>query len=343
MKVKTNEIAHLWARGTDKSLTCTSSCEVNGNIFVSYSTPIARRLEHGGKVAFIVDARFFSTTTRKHQALVSRATSNELVFPITEEVARELRLYPELRTFYARTSSIVEKINPAHLLAAYRERARALVATNHKTALQDARAVLEARDLYRYASNVSEFFGADTCEIEQSILDGDARVIEPLVTDALRIVAEHEAKIEARRARAAEERERLYARRAAERAAEQERRKQNDIEARALFLSTGEMPKEYYHSLPDAVRVNGFAIATIHGATISLRDEINAHAVALVLDAIERGDNIGWNAGAQIYALGYGTFSLSLNDERLVCGCHSILREEIAAIAPELRRALAAL
>ena len=78
MRVKTNEIAEIWARGTDKSLRCTSSCEVNGNIFISYSTPIARRLEHNGKIAFVVDTRFFSMSTRKHQALVSRATSNEL-------------------------------------------------------------------------------------------------------------------------------------------------------------------------------------------------------------------------------------------------------------------------
>ena len=78
MRVKTNEIARLWAQGTQGNLTCTSSCSVQGDLFVSYSTPIARRFERDGKVAFIVDARFLSMSTRKHQALVSRATSNEL-------------------------------------------------------------------------------------------------------------------------------------------------------------------------------------------------------------------------------------------------------------------------
>lgn len=81
---KSNEIAHVWANQGAPMGRCPSSMSFDGDAFRSYSTVIARRIRHKGKVAYVLDEASFSVTTSQHQGAVRHALADhpEKVFHV---------------------------------------------------------------------------------------------------------------------------------------------------------------------------------------------------------------------------------------------------------------------
>ena len=66
------EIAHIWANQGSTFGRCPSSMTFDGDKFYSYSTVIANRIRHKGKIAYILDGATFSSATSGHQSHVRR-------------------------------------------------------------------------------------------------------------------------------------------------------------------------------------------------------------------------------------------------------------------------------
>lgn len=92
---KSDEIAHAWFHGLSPVGTCSANMSFDGPLFLSYSTGLARKIEHKGKRAVVINDRSFSITTSKHQSMLRRAIpSDAIVIHVNGEQGTSLNASP---------------------------------------------------------------------------------------------------------------------------------------------------------------------------------------------------------------------------------------------------------
>lgn len=77
-KFDSSEIAHIWANQSAPYGRSSSALSFDGPLLNSYTTTIARLVEHKGKKAVVINDRSFSVTTTKHQSRMYRAIPQDL-------------------------------------------------------------------------------------------------------------------------------------------------------------------------------------------------------------------------------------------------------------------------
>lgn len=137
------EIAHVWAHQSAPHGKSPGNCSFNGNVIYSYSTAMARHIEHKGKRAIIRNDTSYSNSTARVQHRIRMAISDcALVFPVTGQGYNvDLRFSPnELFTYYiesaakqetqSRLPRIKQTTRDSHKAQAarYLEQAKAVVA-----------------------------------------------------------------------------------------------------------------------------------------------------------------------------------------------------------------------
>lgn len=90
---KTSEIAHAWFHGLAPHGKSSSAMSFDGALIRSYGTGIARKVEHKGKQAVIINDSSFSVTTSAHQGRMRGAIPLEAArFHVSEAMGASLNL-----------------------------------------------------------------------------------------------------------------------------------------------------------------------------------------------------------------------------------------------------------
>jgi len=345
-----DEIAHVWAHSLAPSGRSPGNASFGGDAFRSYATVIARRIEHNGRTAFILDRASFSITTSKIQGRVWRAVPpDELGLTKTFHIyagerGQSLYFTPQtLRDFYVNESKEIETREPSRL------------------ARLRASQYLEATASLRKAVEVCEFFGLPFLGISRQIDKREARNAEAaqLVKDAADA-----------RERAKELKRKKDAKAQAERNVKMAEEYLTDPAAKPIFnidekdgalamLSAGLREKflakvkavnagafDAWHNgadvrlpydCPVLLRVespvgdddpthDGKEMVTSKGARIPLADAKRAFLFVSKVRAI------GWHKNGETFAIG-GYWLDAVNDAGVVAGCHRLTWAEIERFA----------
>lgn len=78
---KSDEIPHIWMHQSAPYGRSASALSFNGPALLSYSTEIARLIEHKGRRAIVINERSFSISTSKHQTWMRQALLPESELP----------------------------------------------------------------------------------------------------------------------------------------------------------------------------------------------------------------------------------------------------------------------
>ncbi len=109
MKTTSKEIAHIWANKSAPYGKSPGAVSFDGPVIRSYSTAIARHIEHKGKPAIIYNATSYSVSTTKHQGRIRMAIHghNVPVFRVDgQRQGTDLRLSgDELFTHYLESAA----------------------------------------------------------------------------------------------------------------------------------------------------------------------------------------------------------------------------------------------
>lgn len=140
-----NEIAHVWAHKSASYGKSPGNLSFRGDVIYSYSTAMARHIEHKGKTAVIYNATSYSVTTAKAQGRIRSAIHGEHVFHVTgQPYGTKLRFTGnELFAFYLDCAAKQEK-------AALLPRIRQTTRDSHKA---------QAASFLEDAKRVAEFYG----------------------------------------------------------------------------------------------------------------------------------------------------------------------------------------
>lgn len=146
---KSSELAHVWANESAPSGRCPSSMSFQGDAFYSYSTVIARRIRHKGKVAYLLDNATFSSTTSQHQGAVRHAIRDaEKVFGV-----------------YAHRYNQSLDWSPAEIRDHYIGNYKTIKGKTSRYAFKRADYLLDAYSNLEKAIEVCEFFGLATSKL----------------------------------------------------------------------------------------------------------------------------------------------------------------------------------
>lgn len=324
--------AHVWAQRTqDYGRNASGSMSFRGSVAYSYRTPVANIVEdvHGASVALFT-SNPYSATTSKHVPKYRRATGHLGAFVVPFVLASDM---PGDR---ARE----HKANETHLHAEYnRERDALMRCPADSYRLRDNSA--EYRDdvnagparpygvLYALYAERCRYAAAFGFEVPAHDWQADAAAIiarrDRLLNDPKR---------EAKRAKAAEARERA-----------EQRRKEKEAEARRianlesaervrLWLTGAEVALRYHdveYSAGHLVRIRGDVVQTTGGAECPLADAMRALRVwRLAVDANAlpwaRDDYAGQDLDTR---LGHFTLDRIEADGSVRAGCHTFRRAEI--------------
>lgn len=140
-----NEIAHIWAHKSASYGKSPGNLSFRGDVIYSYSTAMARHIEHKGKTGIIYNDTRYSVTTAKSQRRIRMAIHGENVFHVSGQPYNcELRFTgDELFAYYVQEAA---KANAASIAPRIRQTTR----DGHKA---QASAYLEQ------AKRVAEFYG----------------------------------------------------------------------------------------------------------------------------------------------------------------------------------------
>jgi hypothetical protein len=75
---QSKELAHAWMHGLSPHGKAPANMSFDGPVLYSYNTAIARKLEHKGKTAVLINDRSFSISTSKHQGWMRQAIPHEV-------------------------------------------------------------------------------------------------------------------------------------------------------------------------------------------------------------------------------------------------------------------------
>lgn len=107
-----DEIAHIWAHRSAPHGKSPGAVSFNGDVIYSYSTAMARHIEHKGKAAIILNVGSYSVSTSKHQWRIRAALLPMVpVFRVDGQgMGTELRLSgKELFSYYLAEAANAEK------------------------------------------------------------------------------------------------------------------------------------------------------------------------------------------------------------------------------------------
>lgn len=244
---RTEEIPHLWAHKQAKEGRAPSNLSFDGATIFSYSTAIARHIEHKGKSAIVINDRSFSNSTTKHQGMMRRAIPSGIpLFYIAE--SRGARL----------SQGGLELFNYAVESAA--TAAQGANATRQGT---QKRASLEAQQCtwLERAKQVSDFFGLRRKVDEKTI----TRLAITRATAEKKAEKERKAKEEAQRIKYATAFESWLA------------------GGNAEYNPAHNLSDDYFpaHNFPVAFRVESEELVSTLGARVPLNDARRAYRFAV--------------------------------------------------------------
>lgn len=153
-----HEIAHVWANQSAPQGKSPGTMSFNGPVIYSYSTAMARHVEHKGKRAIIYNATSYSNTTAKHQGRIWQAIRHNEGMPVFRvdgmPYQTDLRFTPdELFTHFLKKSA-------GHLKDAETPRIRPHTIEAHKG---------RAAHALEQAQHVADFYGLRKKVDSQSI------------------------------------------------------------------------------------------------------------------------------------------------------------------------------
>lgn len=335
-----DEIAHIWAHASAPRGKSPGNASFEGDAFYSYATVIARRIQHKGKTAYILDRASFSISTSKIQGRVACAIPDtEKTFRIDNgERGQRLDWTPQkLRDFYIAESEKAETLPPSRY-----EKKRAEQYTRATSYLVDARAVCE-------------FFGLGVLALSRKIDKRNA--LNDQAAEIIKTAGEkREAAKLAKEKREAKERLEKNIAYCEEYIANPKGEPIYDAESRrvpenfppellAKFLAkvkennkaaldrwrAGESIRLPYEC-PVMLRVefdppNGLSeMVTSKGARVPLADAERTFHFVIKLRAK------GWNRNGETHAI--GPYQLdAVNDQGVIAGCHRVSWEEIERFA----------
>lgn len=341
---KSNELAHVWANQGAPMGRCASSMSFDGDAFSSYSTVIARRIRHKGKVAYVIDRASFSVTTSQHQNAVAHA--------LHQHPEKQFRINSGRRGQYL-------DFTPAKLRDVY------LAEFNYKPTDYNGKPVEPSRFEHKRAEaflskvaslesaiEVCDYFGLPASKLKQKLGALRGEIIEQT-----KIVEAHTAKLRQRRN-------------------EKEVRQRAAREARAISLAeailrgeeklTDYWTESYLDSRPDliaavnALRIakdkaeieawqGGYSNQANHRWPAMLRAEmpegsneqqlVTSKGARVPLTDAERSFRFcmkvrarGWHRNGDRHAVGMYQLD-AVNEQGVVAGCHRIAWDEIERFA----------
>lgn len=165
------EIAHIWAHRGAPYGRSPGNLSFDGDAIKSYATVIGRRINHRGRVAYVLDRASFSVSTSKSQGRVACAIpETEKVFTVhIGKRGQYLDFTPAtLAAHYEKTAREMAEEMPSRYARIRAEQWRGVTAQ-----LQQAREVLQ-------------FFGYSTARLDKKIaarVAGDATAAETLLRE----------------------------------------------------------------------------------------------------------------------------------------------------------------
>lgn len=236
-----HEIAHIWAHKAAPYGKSPGAVSFDGPVIRSYSTAIARHVEHKGKAAVIYNATSYSVSTSKHQGRIWMAIRHNEGMPVFrvdgQEMGADLRFTgDELFTYYVKKAA-------QHLRDTEQPRIRPHTVEAHKG---------RAAQALEQAQAVASFYG-----LRRKI---DAKAVERL--------AAAKARAEKKEQREREKRD----------AAERLRQEEN---YKAWICGDGQEWNFDARLFPVAFRVEGDELVSTLGARVPLRAARIAYRFAL--------------------------------------------------------------
>lgn len=334
--------AHIWAQRTqDYGCNSGRSMSFRGSVAYSYRTPVANIVEdaHGGSVVLFTSNTYSLTTSGKHMPAYRRAAGHRSAFVVPFVLASDMPGDRERE----------HKANATYLHAQYnRERDALMRCPADSWRLEDydsghPRASRPHEQLYALYAERRRYAAAFGLEVPEHNWQADAAAIiarrDRLLNDPKR---------EAKRAKAAEARERA-----------EQRRKEKEAEARRVAnLESAERVRQWLAGADVAlhyqdvdyvaghlVRIRGDVVQTTGGAECPLPQAIRALRVwraAVDANALPwaRGDYAAQDAET---VLGHFKLDRIESDGTVHAGCHTFRRpelerlESLIAAMPEVR------
>lgn len=294
---KSEEIAHIWAHQSAPYGKSPGAVSFDGPVISSYSTAIARHIEHKGKRAIIYNATSYSVTTSAHQGRIRAALPHDVTIfrVIRMERGTDLRFTgEELFEHYVQCATLQEQQSRL-------PRIKQTTRDSHKA---QASAFLED------AKRVAEFFGLRKRVDEKTIA---------------RFASAKER--EEKRARIAEEKR--NAERRAEQLAQYESWKAGIASAHGfdarLFPVAFRVESRHSTSEGEA----SYELVSSLGARVPLR----AARIAYCFAMSKRGQE--WRENGETCPVGNYRLN-AINEHGIVAGCHRITWAELERLAPVL-------
>lgn len=346
---KSDEIAHIWANRGAPHGRCASNMSFDGDAFKSYSTVIARRITHKGRMAYVMDQASFSVTTNgKHSPKVRQAIRHaDKVFSVHYGgYGQDLRFTPAtLRDYYLAEFRRMGDAKPARMAA---KRAEALLhrfsrlesaievcaffglpskklAAILRKAGKDIASATKLVTAYRekLTARRDAKYAADRLAREQR----DAREIAQAIALAESILAgsPYTGKEqfgptwggEERKYRLLESRPELVAAMQAKAA---------EFEANKLTLWQEGADVDLGYNCPTLLRAESDEMVASHGARVPLADARRTYRFAMV------ARKKGWHRNGETHEI--GAYQLdAVNEQGVVAGCHRVTWAEIERFA----------
>jgi hypothetical protein len=287
------EIAHVWAHQSAPHGKSPGNASFNGNAFLSYSTVMARHIEHKGKRAIIFNATSYSNSTAKVQNRICAAIHGHDVpiFRVTGQPYNvDLRFTgDELFKWY---------IERAALSEASAKTPRRIQQKTRDSFKSQASSYLEQ------AREVASFYG-----LRKKV---DEKAIERLATAKAR---------EEKRERIAREK------REAEAMASQQNAYRAWVNSERPTGPTEFYQLDYFNPslFPTAFRIEGEELVSSKGARVPLQ------AARIALRFVMRHRATGWHRNGETHQVGMYHLD-SVNPQGVVAGCHRITWEELERV-----------
>lgn len=310
------EIAHVWAHQSAPHGKSPGAVSFNGPVIYSYSTAMARFIEHKGKRAIILNVTSYSVSTSKHQGRINSAIYG-LDIPVFRVNGRQrgtdLRFYgSELFTYYIESAA---KQEVQSLLPRIRQTTR----DSHKA---QASAFLEQ------AKAVAAFYG-----LRKKV---DEKAVQRLATA--------KARAEKRERIAQEKREAAYR---AEQLADYEAWKRGEVGH--LSFTAGYFPVAFRVEGDELVSTLG-ARVPLRAAQVAYRFAMrvreawakcpkcgNESVNTTCPKCVVRQNKIApaWHENGETCEVGHYRLN-AINEHGIVAGCHRITWAELERLAPVL-------
>lgn len=277
----TLEIYHVWAHQTAPAGKCPAATSFDGPSLYSYGAEIARHVEHKGRRAVVFNESKYSDTTTRCQTLVRAAIPSGVpVFPYRGNASAT----PAELFNYALKSALACQLHAA---------------TKREGTAIKAASIADAAQYMESAAAVSDFFGLRRKVNDRALKRLQAEERE---AEALRL------KIEAKRKRAAEIRER------------------RDL---AAWMKGAPIHCNFPNSpvrLRVETREDEKQIATSRGVRVPYAEGRRT------FEFLQKVRDRGWHRNGTTFAVG-GYQLDAVNADGLVAGCHRIKWEEIERFA----------